>query len=306
MHNNYLDHSQLSLAFSGHETFPLRQMWLKKVIDISVDGKIKKSKFSDPELIAALGVGKNMLSSMKYWALACQVIKDSSIQGCFDVTKLGHDIFSNNGLDPYTESPSTIWILHWKLTSNGQRSTTSYWIFNKINKGEFSKTELKLQLNALCKERFRHVSDSSITRDIDTIIRGYTPRTDQTAQEDSADPIFGELGLMTNDSHGKYRFNRGSKVSLNAYTFLYAVLDFWKPHKEQFSTLSLDSISYADGSPGRVFKLDENSIISYLLQFSELTKGKVMWSDSAGIKQISKKDFDFDSLMNEMLKKSYE
>ena len=39
------------LSFSGHETFPLRQMWLKKVTDIAdSDGEILKKKFSDPKI----------------------------------------------------------------------------------------------------------------------------------------------------------------------------------------------------------------------------------------------------------------
>ena len=53
-----------SAHFSGHETFPLRQMWLKKVYDQAVgDGVIHKSSFSDERAIDDFGVGKNVSCS---------------------------------------------------------------------------------------------------------------------------------------------------------------------------------------------------------------------------------------------------
>ena len=56
--------------FSGHETFPLRQMWLKKAYDQAIDGRVLKSAFADESAIAAFGVGKNMVASIRPWALA--------------------------------------------------------------------------------------------------------------------------------------------------------------------------------------------------------------------------------------------
>ena len=48
-----IDNNDYPLIFSGHETFPLRQMWLKKVVDIADNnGDIPKKSFSDPEKIA--------------------------------------------------------------------------------------------------------------------------------------------------------------------------------------------------------------------------------------------------------------
>src|SRR5258708_35222319 len=73
--------------FSGHETFALRQLWLKKAFDavvydcrpaeVSSDGsKIERSKnvFADASAIRTLGVGKNMVGSIRHWAIACDVL----------------------------------------------------------------------------------------------------------------------------------------------------------------------------------------------------------------------------------------
>jgi hypothetical protein len=40
------------------------------------------------------------------------------------------------------------------------------------------------------------------------------------------------------------------------------------------------------GSPGRVFKLDEDSVIERLQSLEDVTKGQLKWSDTAGMRQV--------------------
>lgn len=301
-----MNKKKYELSFSGHETFPLRQMWLKKVIDLAADNdEILKKEFSDPQRIAELGVGKNMLSAMRHWALACETITQGKSNSYYDVTEFGKSIFDNNGLDPYSEHPTTTWLMHWKLAKKGSKSTTLYWVFNHLNTPSFSKDELIQKLKAECSRNNKVVSENSINKDIDTSLRGYLSKSDNGNGEDIADPIFAELNLMSSDKSGHYIINRGPKPSLNTATFTYALLEFWKPFKEESNTLSLDDITYGDSSPGKIFKLDEDSIIEKLLTIDDITDGKIKWSNTAGIKQISKSDFDFDKLMLDMLRRAY-
>ena len=59
MQSTLVSNRRVSAHFSGHETFPLRQMWLKKVVDQSTDdGLIPKSIFTNKDAIATFGVGK--------------------------------------------------------------------------------------------------------------------------------------------------------------------------------------------------------------------------------------------------------
>lgn len=300
------DVKDFPLSFSGHETFPLRQTWLKKAYDLSSEnGTILKNSFSNPEKIAELGVGKNMLSSIRHWALACGVILEKTTSS-FCVTQLANQILSDEGLDPYSEHPTTAWLMHWKLASVGTRATTIYWIFNKINNLSFTKSELKSQLEQLCSKQQKKVSDSSFIKDIDTCLRGYIFKSDGAYEEDYAAPFFGELGLLSSIENGHYVFNRGPKFSLNDAAFTYALLDYWKPRKSLSSTLSLDELTYGESSPGKIFKLDEDSIAERMLSIDELTGKRIAWSNTAGIKQLSKTDFCFDDLMQEMLRKAYD
>lgn len=306
MYTNQFTNSTISLSFSGHETFPLRQMWIKKVVDMADSNYlIKKAKFKSVEFIAELGVGKNMLASMKHWAQACQIIEDHDATH-FKLTEMAKTIFLHSGHDPYSENPSSTWLLHWRLAQKSERATTCYWLFNRIHSGVFSKSELQQQLSNLCSELGKVTSLGSLTRDIDTIVRSYVPKSDLAAIEDSTDPVFGELGLIHHLNSDVYSFNRGPKSSLNLPLFLYIVLDYWRISGRTDSTLSLDAIAFGEASPGRILKLDEDSIIAYLIQADDVSSGRIRWSDLAGIKQLSKQNCDVDMLMNEMLRKAYE
>ncbi|QQQ22478.1 DUF4007 family protein [Klebsiella grimontii] len=110
------DLSTLELHFSGHETFPLRNMWLKRVCDqADQDGRIAKSVFTDEEAIVRFGVGKNMVSSMKHWALATGMILDENSSKYYRLSSLAKKIFAVDGLDPFSENIATTWLLHWQL-----------------------------------------------------------------------------------------------------------------------------------------------------------------------------------------------
>ena len=50
-------------VFSGHESFSCKQLWLKKGYDFLVNG----NNFNAPDSVVKLGVGKNMVSSIRYW-----------------------------------------------------------------------------------------------------------------------------------------------------------------------------------------------------------------------------------------------
>jgi hypothetical protein len=53
-------------VFSGHESFQCRQLWLKKGYDYIKSGK----SFNDDDAVVQLGVGKNMVASIRFWMKA--------------------------------------------------------------------------------------------------------------------------------------------------------------------------------------------------------------------------------------------
>src|SRR5436305_598372 len=116
------------MMFSGHETFPVRYAWLKKGVDAaSADGAV----FRSDDAMIALGVGKNMVRSIRHWCLAAGVLEEAPSDsrkpsGVVRVTAFGQALFGEDGWDPYLEDPASLWLIHWKLASNARRCTTWY------------------------------------------------------------------------------------------------------------------------------------------------------------------------------------
>lgn len=273
--------------FSGHETFPLRQMWLKKAFDaVSCE---QKGAFSSDDAIVTFGVGKNMVGSIRHWAIACGVIESKS--GGHIATDLGKKLFADDGLDPFCEHYATTWLMHWNLagrTAAFPRATTWYWAFNHLSEQGFSSKHLEDGLSEYLKEKTPKitVSENSIGRDVEVFLRSYVPKSKNATMEDIAEPMLGELGLIQVGAGDLYEFRRGPKSTLPDEVFLYALLEFWKCVAPNQNTLSFESIAYDAGSPGRTFKLDEDSVAERLINLEAFTRGRYMWSDTAGQRHV--------------------
>jgi hypothetical protein len=59
-------------TFGGHEKFVFRHGWLKKGVDaVHQDAAI----FSRDQALVTLGVGKNMVRSIRHWCLATNLVE---------------------------------------------------------------------------------------------------------------------------------------------------------------------------------------------------------------------------------------
>lgn len=63
-------------TFSGHESFPCKSLWLKKGYDFVVGG----NDFNSPDAVITLGVGKNMVASIRFWLRAFGVTENDKKQ----------------------------------------------------------------------------------------------------------------------------------------------------------------------------------------------------------------------------------
>jgi hypothetical protein len=299
-----------NVHFSGHETFPLRQMWLKKAFDqVDASGRVPKAAFTDEDAIASFGVGKNMVSSIRHWAMACDILRDTcEDSNFFEVSPVANEILRDGGLDPYAENPSTAWHAHWLLAGKGARSTTWQWLFNHVTSPTFTRQELEAPLENFARklDPKKRISSSTLSRDLETCLRSYAPRFAGGSPEDFAEPLLGELGLLQEVHKGQYAFRRGPKATLHDGLFAYALLDFWESSAQGLSSMAFEAISYGEGSPGRVFKLDEDSVAERLMALSDLTDGYMVWTDTAGLRQIHKQSGDSEELRSELIRRAYD
>lgn len=274
-------------AFAGHETFPLRLLWLKKAYDAAEAGA-KSRTFQEPDAIGRFGVGKNMALSMRFWALSTGVLEDSG--GRLSPTAFGRLLLSDNGCDPYLEEAATIWALHAHLAGQPLPSTTTYFAFSGMNLSEFDAASLVSALEAVVESKGWRATAGTLKRDVEVLLRGYVSRAD-AANEDAVEPLMAELGLIRETrAGGYYEFVRGPKPSLPDGVFAYALARFWSRNHRAAPTLSVEQVSYGPGSPGRIFKLGEDDVAERLSRVETFTNGAWRFTDTAGLRQIQRID----------------
>ena len=281
----------LKLQFSGHETFPLRQLWLRKAYDAVATSIALTSKtiFSDDDAIARFGVGKNMVSSMRFWASACQIIKEDDEHNAYVTTEIGDLLFDNEtGLDPYCENPATPWLMHWFLASTPDKTSTWYYVFNKIDQQNFDRDSVVEGIKNMARDNGQKISIATLKRDVDCCIRSYVPKAGGDSPEEMSEPLLGELGLIQQNAKGSFEFRRGAKRSLSDGVFAFALLDYWQRLEHTGSVMAFDRVAHNHGSPGQVFKFDENTVADRLTALEGITDGKIQWTEQAGIRQVTR------------------
>lgn len=274
------------IRVSGHETFPLRLLWLKKAFDaVSVDGGVDRRTFHEPSAIGRFGVGKNMALSMRHWGLALQVIAEHG--ELLVPTPLGRLVFSDDGLDPYLEHHSTLWLIHAQLVSTADAAATFFYAFNKLNHTSFVRDDLVQSMSLIVSARGGRATNETLKRDVEVFVRSYAARQAQYG-EDASEPLFVELGLLRESRiGGQLEFVRGPQNSLDDSIFALVLKRFWKRNHPSSPTLSVEQLQYGAGSPGRVFKLDEDSLVIRLMRIADATDGAIAWTDTAGLRQVA-------------------
>src|SRR5438132_1281631 len=156
-------------SFSGHETFPFRYPWLKKGFDaVRQDNGV----FVREDAITTLGVGKNMVRSIRHWCLTAGILEED--EGGLRPTDLGELLLADDGLDPYLEDPATLWLLHWQIAGNRSRATTWFWTFSYFHEPEFTREALTSALYKWTQTLpGKLVAENSLKRDVDVFLRTY-------------------------------------------------------------------------------------------------------------------------------------
>ena len=268
------------LIFSGHESFTCKQFWLKKGFDFLREGK----KFSDASAVVDLGVGKNMVRSIRYWLLAFRIMNQDG-----SISKLGEYLFGEKGKDPFLEDVGSIWLLHYHLVASGHASIYNL-VFNEFRKTrqEFRKEQLHNFLKIRCLDNKSTVyNTNTIDRDIRVLVNSYIkPKRKRTEIEDAFSGLLQELNLLdftrksdisSNEQVDWYFFESNRKEGLPYQIMLYSILD----NPLFGSTISFKDLQISENSPGRIFAINADGIYAKIQDFSENLRS-ISYSETAG------------------------
>jgi len=279
-------------SFAGHETFPFRYQWLPKAVhQIEADA----GAFLAEDAIVRFGVGKNMVKSIRHWAVLCRVLEESTVARgsrvpVLSVSEFGRRFLGRNGWDPYLEDPGSAWILHWHIASSPIDATTWFWVFSHLPQPEFTKSELVGMLLSLAEQRqWRRVAERSVERDVDCFLGCYVQRKPgrSLSIEDTIECPLTELGLIREyGSKGSYILERGERPTLPDAIIAYMLADYVLRSGSTVATISVDQICNAAGAPGRLLLMTEDSLIPRLERLEDITEGALVFDETAGIRQV--------------------
>lgn len=209
------------LTFSGHETFYCRYLWLKKGYEfIKNDGN-----FRDEYATVKLGVGKNMVASIRYWMQAFGLIDKKG-----ELTSFAKMILDDKGYDPYLERLGSIWLLHYNLIITNYASI--YPIFFKSFRrqyNEFNVQQLFLFIEEECRDKNIKYSENTLRNDIDILLKNYKKSASKKNLEEEYTSLLSELNLVNEITlNDTYKIGNYSIEQLDFNILIFAILNEYK------------------------------------------------------------------------------
>lgn len=276
-------------CFSGHESFSCKSLWLKKGYDFIVQNR----DFNAPDAVIHLGVGKNMVSSIRYWLKVCKIYDENGM------SRLGNYLFDDQtGKDPYLEDLATLYLLHFNLVFSGQASIYKIFFCDfQRERTRFSKEQLITHVKyRLADEDLKNIfNENTVKKDIDVLFHNYAlPRKPQSNEDYSS--LFIDLDLLRITEDGKeYYFNTEGKRKVPKEIFLYALAEL--KNRDKDNTLPYDDIRHYIGMP---FCMNDSEIIEMLKNLSRHYSDSISYSDESGIRQLQfTKDISTEQILND-------
>ncbi|MDG1267807.1 MAG: DUF4007 family protein [Ilumatobacter sp.] len=266
-------------TFARHETFHPRFSWFRKsFIAAATDHQI----FNQEDATVRLGVGKNMVRSLRFWGTAAHFIADQREPeqpriSTSRPTNAGVAFLGPSGLDPYMEDDATWWWLHWLLLSPGSRLPVWWIILNELSLIELDEATLELACEqTLEASTWNAPNKSSINKDISAFLRTYgTPSSTRGKFDDQFGCPLRDLGLLAPSPAGGHRLATSQPTTLPATVVVAALLDYAVLGDTTANTVSLARLATEAGAPGRAFRLTDAELVdmaeSVVDQVDELT-----------------------------------
>lgn len=259
--------------FSGHESFACKSHWLKRGYDF-VRGE---NNFNDDDAVVRLGVGKNMVASIKFWLKAIGLLKDAGL-----VALANHLFDDDNGKDPYLEDIGTLWLLHFLLIQTDYATIykTTFVDYHR-QRNIIEKSKLQNYIKHICFDETGYknlYNDNTVKRDIGVMLHNYCAKNGGNVNIEDSNSLFAPLNLICETEKNTYRFNYDTRSDVPSLIFLYALLIKFEGR---------NSISFEDITElALIFCLTNNDMLDIINYLCDLYPSEIVFSDLAGIKEL--------------------
>ena len=259
------------LKFKRNESFYIRDGWFQKAIN-SIQNS-QENIFSGTRGVDELGIGSNMVKSLKYWLIASGVMQKSSTKS--ELTEFGALLLQ---YDPYLESSFSWFLIHYNLVMNYNDAPIFNTFFNLKIKSRFEKDDISKALISKFIESGEEIKESYVFDDLNVFLKSYTVEDKNGDPEDNYICPLSSLNLIERKQKDVYLVKHPHYSDLSYLIIYYALT---KMYEKQFN---IEDVMVENDSPVFLFNLDKNMFLQYL---DEMKKNElVVINKTAGLNTV--------------------
>lgn len=270
----------LTYRFGGHQSFALRTAWLPKAAQAIQDND---DVFSDPlRGVVRLGLGKNMVESLRVWVEAYGIA--TRHDGKWMLTPLGEALLGVGGYDRFLEDEQTLWLLHWNIATLREGPFFAWeLLINRWSERFFTTSEIMIAFAREAERAARPLSSISARQHFDVWLHTYLRGRNGRGEEGIDSPL-SSLGLVARAGDREtlqgrrepvFAFDLDPKPMISDALFSYCLHDWWSNAFEFEETVSLSSITFGHGAPGRVFRMPEDEVLARVMRLASSRGARV-------------------------------
>ena len=280
---------EIKLKLKSHESFSIREGWLAKGIkNVKEYGNV----FALQNATDILGIGTNMVKSLKYWMTATKLIEEKNRE--IMLSDFGSII---NEYDPYLEDIFSWWLIHINMITNIDDAYIYNLFFNKCNIKTFTKRELYEKLYALLINEKLTFNENILQDEVNMIIKTYTIDEKIDNPENNFICPLSELNLLKKVDRDTYEKNRPEIRNLPFWVVYYIICLLL----DDRDNISIDELLKEENSPAKLLNMDKNLINEYL---DEMKKNDlIIINRTAGLNMVYlKKKLSLNEIAEEYFK----
>jgi len=278
--------------FSGHESFICRYGWLPKVYRaVKNDASLLRD---DERATQTLGIGRNMVKSIQFWAEASGILQAVNDRG-HEPGPVGKLLFGGcSPWDLHLESLESLWLVHWHLVTKGGLAAWAE-VFGEDNLIRFDRRQLVAALARRSESAARPLALSTLDQHAGIFIQSYYQ--EQRGTDDTSWCPLQDLGLVraikSEGGRTVYNTEAGAPVGLTCRIFGIALTDFIA-NAGDGQSIEFQRLLKSPGSPGLVFRLDESQLRGFVSQLAELNPKGIRFVDTADTQSVIIKPDEID------------
>lgn len=272
--------------FSGHESFVCRYGWLPKVYNaVQADATLLRS---EENAMNSLGIGRNMVKSLQFWAEATGILQAAD-GGGHEPGPVGVKLFGGkDAWDPHLESLESLWLVHWHLCTQGGLAAWNE-VFGEGKIIRFERKQLIAALGRRAEGAARPLALSTLEQHSSIFVQSYYQ--EERGSDDTSWSPLQDLGLLRaiKGEDGRLIINSEPRapMGLSPRVFAMALVDFLVADGK--GEMSIDFVHLLKGaySPGVVFRLDEQQLrVLVEALCTGLLKGVLRFVDTADTQSL--------------------